>query len=315
MSSVQSERDRAIGVHCATNRAHPHTAPKGTTPRGGTTDITSRAVKSFLSALTALFLFTSSVGALPAAAVDVVANDITDVYEISGSIILDASFAEARESADCASCHWRILRTCATGPLEGRRNCLGIPCVAAANIAEVWRADAPAAPPIGDPLWLYRGLVCLTTPPIAVSVVSTQVRDFTLRALPALRPASQPASTTLTGLPTIFRSSQPMLFVSTPALVSGLTVTVRAAPTWTWDFGQGPQLITRDAGGAWPTGRVRHTYARRGIYRVRVTTTWRAVYTVPGIPDLPVEGDISQSAWFDLRVREARRFLHKSQGA
>ena len=272
-------------------------------------------MKSFLSALTALLLFTSPVGSPPAAAVDVVANDVTDVYEMSGSIILDASFAEARESAECTTCHWRILRTCATGPLEDRRNCLGISCLAAANIAEVWRADAPTPPPIGDSLWVYRGLVCLLAPPAAVAVVSAQVRDVATRALPALRPTSQPANTTLTGLPTYFRSTQPMVVVTAPALVSGLFVTIRAVPTWTWDFGQGPHTITQDPGGAWPNGRVRHTYPRRGIYRVRVTTTWRAVYSLPGISDLPVDGDISQSAWFDLRVREARRFLHKSQGA
>jgi hypothetical protein len=39
------------------------------------------------------------------------------------------------------------------------------------------------------------------------------------------------------------------------------------------------------------------------------------VYEARGITDLPVDGVITQSAWFDLRVREARRFLRKPQGA
>ena len=269
----------------------------------------------FLRALLATLLATGSGLGGPAAAVDVIGNDATDTYEISGAVILDGSYAEAHEAATCSNCHWRIIRTCASGPLEDRRNCLGVPCPTAEGIAEVWRADAEAAPAIGDPLWTYRGLVCLTSPPTPVAVVATAVYDLAIRAVPPLRPASQPAASTLTGLPTLFTTGQPAMVLTEPAVVGGLTVLIHAEPTWTWDFGHGAPLTSSDPGGAWPSGRIRHVYPKRGIFRIRVTCSWHATYEVRGITELPVDGVITQSTWFDLRVREARRFLQKSKGA
>lgn len=271
-------------------------------------------MKPFLRVAFGALLVTTLIADVPVAAVDVVANDTTDLYEISGSVILDSTYPESRDAATCTTCHWRIIRTCASGPLEDRRNCTGVACPTAEGIAEVWRADAPALPPVGDPLWTYRGLICLLEPPTATGAIAAGIRDLAVRAVPALQPLAQPR-TTLTGLPTLFRSGQPTDLMTAPAVVGGVTVRIRAVPSWTWDFGQGGILTTTDPGAAWPNGRVRHTYPRRGIYRVRVTCTWQAVYEARGITDLPVEGVITQSAWFDLRVREARRFLRKPQGA
>lgn len=272
-------------------------------------------MKQFPRSLGGTILLSFLANAAPAAAAEVSANDSTDLYEISGAVILDASHAEAHAAATCTNCHWRIIHTCASGPLEDRRNCLGLPCPTAQGIAEVWRADAVQAPSVGDALWTYRGLVCLTAPPAAVMSITSAVEDLALRAVPPLKPVSQPGSTTLAGLATLFSSRQPTAVHTDPAFVGGLAVIIHTVPTWTWDFGHGPVLTTTDPGGPWPTGHVRHTYLKRGIFRVRVTSTWRATYEVRGITDLPVDGVITQSAWFDLRVREARRFLQKPKGA
>lgn len=113
----------------------------------------------------------------------------------------------------------------------------------------------------------------------------------------------------------MFRSGQPAGFAAPSATVAGVQVSIRATPSWTWDFGQGAVQTTSNAGAPWPGSGVRHSYPRRGIYRVRVTATWNAVYDANGVTDLPVDGVLTQSAWFDLRVREARRFLRTHQGA
>lgn len=251
---------------------------------------------------------------VPAGAEEVVADDVRDVFAISGAILVDGSFAEAREAAACDACHWRIITVCEAGSLDERLGCSYFPCPSNLAVAEVWRASGASAPPPGDPTWSYRGLTCLDETPMSATVASTAARDMAVRAVPPLRPAAQPM-TGLTGLPLYFRSGQPAAITTAPASVGGTVVTVHATPTWTWDFGHGPLHITTNPGGRWPTGRVLHTYPRRGLFRIRVTCTWRAVYDARGITDLPVDGVITQSAWFDLRVREARRFLRTTQGA
>lgn len=314
MSSVLSERDRAIGAYCATGAARLCTAPERTRRSTTGPDLTSRAVKPFLGRLSGALLL-ALLPSPPAAAVDVLGNDTTDSYEISGAAILDGSFAEARDAATCSNCHWRIVRLCSPQTLDERLQCTVFPCAIESTVAEIWRADAPSRPAADDPLWTYHGLACLTGAATAVSTISPGVKDLATRAVPALRPASQPGSVTLTGLPTVFSTRQPAEVHTEPAVVGGLTVVVHAIPTWTWDFGHGSQFATSDPGGGWPLGRIRHTYPKRGIFRVRVTSSWRATYEVRGISDLPVDGVVTQSAWFDLRVREARRFLHKPKGA
>lgn len=300
----RQRRDRAIGPYSATGRRVVIHSPRtGHVPHRYRC-ITSCAVKQFLLALL-LLLATPA----PARAVDVVANDLTDAYEVSGAVLLNQTFPEASAASSCSNCHWRIIRICSDGVLEGRTGCVGTTCSASSDVAEVWRAQAPVLPPIGDPLWTYRGTVCLSEPPLAVAPLVAELRDMAVRDLPALRAASSPTGTTLTGLPTYFRAGQPASFSPEPAAIAGALVTLHAQPTWTWDFGQGAPLTTIDPGGTYPAGGVRHVYPRRGVYRVRVTCDWRATYSTRGLTDLPVDGVITQSAWFDLRVKEARRYL------
>ena len=250
----------------------------------------------------------AAVSILPASAVDVVANDGTDTYTASGAVILSADFPAASDAAQCSGCHWRIIGIC-TGSLDDHQNCLGLQCPAGTRPFEVWRADAPIAPIVGDPAWTYGGIACLGGPPLPADALRSSAYSSAQAQLPALRPAAQPAAATLTGLPVYMRTNQPGVFRSNVLEVAGTTVTVTAYPTWTWDFGDGGALSTADPGGLRPHKAVRHTYSRRGLVRVRVSATWSATYAVRGISDLPLEPDLRQSAWFDLRVRESRRFL------
>lgn len=306
MSSIRG-CDRAIATYSATRETVVAHRPERTSAGAVPGFLTSSTVQRFLRAVLLTTLL-ALIG-LPSSAVDVVADDLADAYEISGAVLLNASTPEAQGAATCGDCHWRIVRICLGGSLEDRAPCPAAPCAASTEVAEVWRALAPTRPAIGDPAWEYRGLMCLTEPPAPADAIHDSVLEHTRRMVPALSPASLPAGTTLTNLPTSFRSGQPPFLQTAPALVAGTEVTVSARPTWTWDFGHGAALTTADPGARSSRGSVRHTYPRRGLYRVRVTCVWHAVYSTRGIPDIPVPGEITQSAWFDLRVREARRFL------
>ena len=303
MSSIRG-RDRAIGAYCATSPGMLMHRSKWTGSGRRAACLASAHVKR-LFGIAALILAISS----PVQAVEVNGDDLADRYVISGAVLLNDSSPEAPSAAVCTNCHWRIIRICLGGTLEDRPTCPDAPCAAASEVAELWRADAAFLPPVGDPLWEYHGILCLSDPPVAAAGVTSAVADLAHRSLPPLAPRAQPSGVTLTGLPTYFRAGQPSSFAPESVSVAGVAVRLRARPTWTWDFGHGPILVTEDPGGPAPTGSIRHTYPRRGVVRVRVTCVWTAVYSAHGIQDIPVPGEITQSAWFDLRVREARGFL------
>ena len=246
--------------------------------------------------------------AVPAAAVDVTADDTVDEYVISGAVVLNAGFPEAREAAGCSNCHWRIVRICTAGSLDERRGCDQLPNDCTADRAEVWRADAEVAPPVGDPLWQYRGITCLDDPPVSAAPVVAAVPELARQAVPELQPGSRPPHTTLTNLPTAFFSGQSGAIDPPAMTVAGARVRLHLRPIWTWDFGHGTPTITAAPGSPVRTSAVQHRFPRRGIYRVRVQCTWHATYELNGIPGFVVD-DLHQTGWFDLRVKEARRFL------
>ena len=245
----------------------------------------------------------------PAAAVDVTPDDVTDTYEISGAVILNGAFPEAQQAAGCSNCHWRVIRICTGGSLDDRRGCEQLPYPCIGDRAEVWRADAEVAPPVGDPLWQYRGLTCLTDAPVPAAPVLLAVPDLARQQVPGMHPGSKPSTTTLTNLPTAFFSGQPAAFDPEPVVVAGARVQLHLRPSWIWNFGHGSPLETTAPGSPVRISAVSHRYPRRGIYRVRVEAAWSATYDVNGIAGFRVADDIHQTAWFDLRVKEARRFL------
>lgn len=305
MSSIRG-CDRAIKTYCAMHSAPVHPHPLERAIGGGwAAFLTSRSVRKYLALLLGLMLILGPTA--NAVAIDVVADDTADEYLISGPAYLDSSFGEATAATDCADCHWRVLVICASGSLDDRRGCDQLP-LACPRIAEVWRADAVEAPPIGDPLWQYRGVMCLTHPPVLTREVHAQLPELVRQQVPPLRAGSRPHRITVTNLPTAFFSGQPERL--DPELrVAGAVVRLHLEPAWTWDFGHGQPVLTHRAGTPQSTSPVRHRFPRRANYRVRVDARWHATYDVNGIPGSPVPDDITQSAWFDLQVREARRFL------
>jgi hypothetical protein len=280
----------------------PSTAPEKGRVVHNLSSLTSPTVLRFLLAL----LLVATVAA-PSSAIDVVGDDLADEYVISGSVILNDSAADARDAVACANCHWRVVEICAGGWLDERRGCeqLQFPCDA--GVAEVWRADAPALPAVGDPSWHYRGLMCLDTPPLPAAPIRELIPELARQAVPPLKPGAAPSPATLTNLRTAFYSGQ-SAFDPPPVTVSGAHVQLHLRPQWTWDFGHGTPLTTHLPGYAGPASPVTHVYVRRGIYRVVVTTLWAATYDVNGITGIEVSEPVKQSNWFDIRVKEARRY-------
>lgn len=265
-------------------------------------DLASPIVLRFLIAA---LLAVSSVA--PAAAADVVADDAADEYVISGSTILNASTPSAGDAISCTTCHWRIVRICSIGSLDERRGCDQLPYPCTADRAEIWRADAAVIPPIGDPAWEYRGLMCLDSQPVPAETVNAAVADLVRQAVPPLRPGSAPTGITLTNLRTGFFAGQAVADPP-PVNVAGAHVQLHLHPRWVWDFGHGQPLTSSQPGMPGASSTISHVYPRRGTYRVTVASSWTATYDVNGISGLGATGAVTQSGWFNLRVKEARRY-------
>lgn len=294
--------DRDILCHVPGSR--PSTAPQRDHAGLRTPFLTSSDVPKFLAALLLTGLFLA-----PANALDVTSDDTADEYLISGAVVIDASFADTAGAANCVDCHWRIVAICDGGSLDDRRGCESLDLVCDARRAEVWRAIAVETPPIGDPSWEYRGVSCLSHAPVSVATVAQTIPELVRKAVPILRAGSAPAGTTLTNFPTSFFTGQSAAHSLSPAIVEGSAVTLHLQPQWRWDFGHGQPITTSVPGSADKSSAIAHRFPRRGLYRVRVDATWFATYDINGVRGFTAPDPISQSMVFDIRVREARRFL------
>lgn len=77
--------------------------------------------------------------------------------------------------------------------------------------------------------------------------------------------------------------------------MGGDVVTIVATPvSYTWDWGDGTTLTTKDPGAAYPDHTVFHAYSRtaEGVV-ITLTTTWTATYSVGGGPAQPVPGTLT----------------------
>ena len=224
-------------------------------------------------------------------------------YIVRGGVILDDSFTgppDSRQQAVwCQLCEWTTTLPCdSSGTICGLH---GLECPRG-YFVRVWFRETP------QKAWRYLGLVCNQTQTL------TKVTDIQQRVsiryvpLPPLLPASQPSARALTGLPVWFRTGQSTRLQRT-VTVLGWQVTVTAVPTWTWTWGDGASLATHNAGGTYPLGGVRHSYASRGRHTVRLVARWSADWQISDLPSQPVSGTLSQSRTLTLDVRPARADL------
>ena len=264
-------------------------------------------------ALTALTCTTAPVlvAAGTAHAVDVIGDDGADIYTGTGGVVFPPGVWRGDETgrsdaASCDGCTWSITAFCTRADFDlGSCTASHLDCPADLIRVRVWLAQ-PGAPR------RFVGAACIGgTPPPTRTEIGAAVREATSQALPALRAGAQPADGTLVGVPTVFRTGQPVDgLVDADLSMLGLDVRLDARPRWWWAWGDGGGSWTASPGGRWPDASVSHTYRALGAQTVRVTAVWRGSYVVEGLGPFPVPGDpLTQDDVLTVDVREARALL------
>lgn len=184
-------------------------------------------------------------------------------------------------------------------PLEG--------CDPAATLPPLWQRARPDA----DASWGAWELVgppaCATAAEITPAMVLAEFRRLPLE--PSRLVVQPDRGWVLVNKPTVVSTDSASQTLTTTIL--GTLVTITAKPAgYTWDFGDGETLVTTDPGRPWPDADLSHAYARVGAYRITLTTTWSATYTVDTDPTVrQVPGTAATSTAADVTVEERRAHL------
>jgi len=234
-------------------------------------------------------------------------DDVRDEFVGSGGLILPGSVDDhtRREVAACGGCQFRVTSPCSStdlgAPLDDQcssvvRGCPG------GQLRRTW-----FRPETGS--WRDTGLVCTRVGLWTVAQAADEVADRMARGVPPALVGVEPATGVLPHLPTYFATGTDAPSVTLSFTVAGHEVEARAEAAWSWSFGDGGTLETRDPGGRYPAGAVTHAYRVAGRYRVECWTTWRAVFWTEGLGPFPVPEPVRQHAQQDVTVGEGRAVL------
>ena len=127
--------------------------------------------------------------------------------------------------------------------------------------------------------------------------------DRIIKVLPSTGIAYQPEGDSLIGLPTYFWSDLPTRFQTTIPIL-GEKVGIDIVPIMTWNFGDGAVLITKENGGPFPNGKIKHSYEKPGYYWVEMVAVWKGFWTLNGLRR-PIPGTIEQIAELEVRAVSA----------
>lgn len=238
----------------------------------------------------------------PAAAVDVVGDDLQDSYVGSGSVIWPSTVPapQRRTSADCPGCSWRADLLC--------RMVSASACRGAARLCRADEGWYRFYLSVNGGPWRQVGSGCIGgRGPTRGSQVEQELADVVRAQVPALRPGVQPRQA-LTSVPVVLWSGQPASWRSPVLRVLGHRVVVTARPTWWWQV-EGRTSVAREPGGRWPDTAVTHAFSQPGLHDVRVLSRWSATYTVDGVGPFAVRQEITQEAAVRLRVVRAEPVL------
>jgi PKD repeat protein len=141
------------------------------------------------------------------------------------------------------------------------------------------------------------------------------VEDFRRLPLPAGVVHIQPPNgRTLVNVPTnVYVDAEEIVL---PTQVLGFPVRVRATPSrFTWRFGDGRTMTTKDSGAPYPHMTTTHTYTRPQTARVALTTVYTGEYSVAGGPFQPIDGTATvESPGAALTVLAAESRLTTGEG-
>ena len=155
------------------------------------------------------------------------------------------------------------------------------------------------------------GSVCWGTgnPPTRRSI-EKRINDIAVRYVPPLKLVLQPGGGTITAIPAIARTGQPITFTPPVMNIAGRRVTVTATAQWHWDWGDGQSEWKAVPGAAYPSRQIEHRFRAVGTYEIAVQTVWVATYEVAGLGTFPVTGQVvTQEASRGIPVRSAKTAL------
>lgn len=252
---------------------------------------------------------TASATVRVASAVEVGGDDLGDRFVGTGGLLVPGEVdpGTRRQIATCVDCLWRLSWPCVNLVDYGVPiRCLDYlrVCPSGQELLRLFFSEN------GGRTWRNLGLMCIDSEgPTTVESLGREMRAGFERAVPASGLRHQPARGVLPYLPVIFDSMQPQGIAASTHQLNGLSVTLRPSAQWTWDFGDGASLHTLTSGSRYPDMEVSHTFTRGGTYLVRVTTVWRASFTVDDLGPFPVREPITQESSVRIQVGQARAVL------
>lgn len=218
--------------------------------------------------------------------------------QAAGSVITDGVSATADSGGDlgtlvdgaarCGNCRWAVAPSCLTeGPVDS-----GLCQGALVGCAKPDQLRYRVYLRRGNGPWVLQGSVCIgpgqNAPP--ATDIGAEIRARVVSYLPDAHPTFQPRAGGIVNLPTLFAAGEPTTMTTEPFDVLDFSVVVTATARWRWTFEPGVTEGFAVPGGSYPNTSVSHTYLRPGSRAVRLTTYWRAQYTVDGQGPFPVPG-------------------------
>ncbi len=237
-------------------------------------------------------------------------NDSRDVFVVVGSS--GGGGSPGSGSGGCAgSCAPVIvIPACVHGllgvsPQPGSGGCLPLhdsDCGPGERFMQQWTGGAGG--------WIPGGFGCYgPSQVVSVADIAAIVAERMVHRVPRLEVSAQPSGRTVLRIPVLFDSGQRSATHSWTDTVAGITVTTDVSATWDWDFGDGRTMHTTHPGSTWPDTTVSHAYDRPGRYRAEVTTTWTGTFTIAGLGEQAIDGQVTQNASTTIPAREAASVL------
>jgi len=241
------------------------------------------------------------------AGIDVAGDQSTVAYTGDGGLLLPSSFtgnaSQKYAVAACDECVWQYTVYCAMDSVDLCAHAVVTCPVGQIRYRVGFGRHHSDIATIGSVCWGNKQ-------PATRRDVIEHVRNQAVRYLPALLPGLSPAAATVTVVPVIAWTRQPVLFRPPRMLLVGHTVQVSAQGRWLWTWGDGTRQWCALPGRTYPYRDVTHSYTRPGTYEVSVTTDWLAEYTVAGVGTFPVSGpNLNQTRHLRIVVRSARGVL------
>lgn len=242
--------------------------------------------------------------AAPSVSTNVVGDDDNDAYVGTGGLLLPKSFSGPNSTkhrvAACMGCVWKYSTYCASDSVDMCAHAVST-CPPSQVRYRVWFGQTrQMVDVIGSVCWGWHT-------PATRKQVEDKIDDLVVRVVPGLHIHCDPPGDTLTSIPVICYTTQPAVFKPTPFSLATHTVRITANAKWRWSWGDDASEWRSVPGQPYPATQISHRFRSAGNYVVAVTTAWSARYTVSGLGNFTVGGDVvTQNAQIDVNVHSAK---------